>query len=340
MSSRRRRPARTSASTWRALRRRRPGRHRRRDPARAAAGRRPRDGGGARRDADRARRQGPRRRRAPALRARSSTRARCATSSRHPARGAAGLRAGRREAVYLMRPGYAVRLPTPPPFHNKGNWIFSLAQLGRHLAEQAEELGAMVLPETAAQTLLVEDGAVRGIVTGDKGLDREGGPTAAYEPGDRDPGPRDGAVRGDAGAPRGRSGRGVQPAHREPAGLEPRRQGGVEGRAPARPGDPHARMAAALGGEARRVRRQLHLPDGRRPADDRARRRARAPRRLALGARPAPAVQDPPDDPRAARGRRARGLGGEDDPRGRAPRPSRTASRCRARSSRATRRAS
>ena len=89
----------------------------------------------------------------------------------------------RREAVYLMRPGYAVRLPTPPPFHNKGNWIFSLAQLGRHLAEQAEELGAMVLPETAAQTLLVEDGAVRGIVTGDKGLDREGRPTAAYEPG-------------------------------------------------------------------------------------------------------------------------------------------------------------
>jgi electron-transferring-flavoprotein dehydrogenase len=89
----------------------------------------------------------------------------------------------RREAVYLMRPGYSVRLPTPPPFHNKGNWIFSLAQLGRHLSDRAEELGAMVLPETAAEKLLVEGGAVRGVVTGDKGLDRDGRPTAAHEPG-------------------------------------------------------------------------------------------------------------------------------------------------------------
>src|SRR6476659_4176946 len=38
------------------------------------------------------------------------------------------------ESVYFMRPGYGVRIPTPPPFHNKGHWIFSLAQLGRHLA--------------------------------------------------------------------------------------------------------------------------------------------------------------------------------------------------------------
>ena len=100
-----------------------------------------------------------------------------------PLEGLPGFGPVRREAVYLMRPGYGVRLPTPPPFHNKGNWIFSLAQLGRYLGEQAEELGAMVLPETAAQMLLVDGGAVRGVVTGDKGLDREGRPTAAYEPG-------------------------------------------------------------------------------------------------------------------------------------------------------------
>ncbi|HYX84928.1 MAG TPA: electron-transfer flavoprotein:ubiquinone oxidoreductase [Gaiellales bacterium] len=88
-----------------------------------------------------------------------------------------------REAVYLMRPGYAVRLPTPPPFHNKGNWIFSLARLGRYLAEQAEEIGVLVLPETDAHTLLVSDGAVRGVVTGDKGLGRDGEQTASFEPG-------------------------------------------------------------------------------------------------------------------------------------------------------------
>ncbi len=87
------------------------------------------------------------------------------------------------ESVYFMRPRYGVRIPTPPPFHNKGNWIFSLAQLGRHLAGQAEELGAMVLPETDAHTLLVSGGAVRGVVTGDKGLGRDGEPTGSYEPG-------------------------------------------------------------------------------------------------------------------------------------------------------------
>ncbi len=87
------------------------------------------------------------------------------------------------ESVYFMRPGYGIRIPTPPPFHNKGNWIFSLAQLGRHLAEQAEELGAMVLPETDAHTLLVSGGAVRGVVTGAKGLGREGEPLGTYEPG-------------------------------------------------------------------------------------------------------------------------------------------------------------
>ncbi len=55
----------------------------------------------------------------------------------------------------MMRKSSGIHIPTPPPFHNKGNWIFSLSQLGRYLAEQAEELGAMLLPETDAQTLLV-----------------------------------------------------------------------------------------------------------------------------------------------------------------------------------------
>ena len=89
----------------------------------------------------------------------------------------------KRESVYFMRPGYSIRIPTPPPFHNKGNWIFSLAQLGRYLADQAESLGTMLLPETDAHTLLVSDGAVRGIVTGSKGLGRDGEPTSSFEPG-------------------------------------------------------------------------------------------------------------------------------------------------------------
>src|SRR4051794_20908038 len=77
-----------------------------------------------------------------------------------------------KEAVYLMSKSFEVRIPTPPPFHNKGNLVFSLSRLGRHMAELAEELGAMVLPETDAQRLLVADRVVRGVKTGDKGHHR------------------------------------------------------------------------------------------------------------------------------------------------------------------------
>jgi electron-transferring-flavoprotein dehydrogenase len=90
----------------------------------------------------------------------------------------------RREAVHFLTGSTrALRLPTPPPFHNKGNHVFSLARLGRALAEQAEELGVMPLPETDAQKLLVGDGAVRGVRTGDKGRLRDGSPGPGFEPG-------------------------------------------------------------------------------------------------------------------------------------------------------------
>ena len=89
----------------------------------------------------------------------------------------------RKESVYIMRKGWEVRIPTPPPFHNKGNFVFSLSQLGRHLAERAEEMGVMVLPETDAQKLLVRGQSVVGVRTGDKGLDRDGQPLGSFEPG-------------------------------------------------------------------------------------------------------------------------------------------------------------
>ena len=90
----------------------------------------------------------------------------------------------RREAVhFLTGSARAVRLPTPPPFHNKGNHVFSLSRLARALAEQAEELGVMLLPETDAQQLLVGEGAVRGVRTGDKGRLRDGSPGPSFEPG-------------------------------------------------------------------------------------------------------------------------------------------------------------
>jgi electron-transferring-flavoprotein dehydrogenase len=61
--------------------------------------------------------------------------------------------------------------------------VFSLSRLGRWLGERAEEGGAMILPETAAQKLLVSHGRVVGIRTGDKGRSREGGELGNFEPG-------------------------------------------------------------------------------------------------------------------------------------------------------------
>jgi electron-transferring-flavoprotein dehydrogenase len=87
------------------------------------------------------------------------------------------------EAVYLLTAGRAVRVPAPPTMHNAGNVVVSLSQLGRWLAEKAEAGGAMVLPETAAVSLLVEGDRVVGVRTGDKGRGRGGEELGRFEPG-------------------------------------------------------------------------------------------------------------------------------------------------------------
>ena len=87
------------------------------------------------------------------------------------------------ESVYLMLPNRKVRIPTPPQMKNHGNWIVSVSQMARWMSEQAEELGAFMLPETDCQKLLIDQGRVMGVLTGDKGRGREGEELAAFEPG-------------------------------------------------------------------------------------------------------------------------------------------------------------
>jgi electron-transferring-flavoprotein dehydrogenase len=87
------------------------------------------------------------------------------------------------ESVYVLTRRNALRIPPPPTMRNHGNWIFSLSQLGRWLGERAEEGGAMLLPETSAQKLLVSHGRVVGVRTGDRGLDRAGEPMGNAEAG-------------------------------------------------------------------------------------------------------------------------------------------------------------
>jgi electron-transferring-flavoprotein dehydrogenase len=89
-----------------------------------------------------------------------------------------------KEAVYAMPNGRAkLRLPVPPNFHNKGNEIVSVSALARFQQRQAEEGGAYVLTETSATQLIVEDGQVVGVRSGDKGRGKDGEPLGNFEPG-------------------------------------------------------------------------------------------------------------------------------------------------------------
>ena len=89
-----------------------------------------------------------------------------------------------REALYLLTERRAFRAPLmPPTMRNQGNYVASASEVARWLGERAEALGVTLLTETAAAKALVLDGAVRGVLTGDKGRGRDGTPEANFEPG-------------------------------------------------------------------------------------------------------------------------------------------------------------
>jgi electron-transferring-flavoprotein dehydrogenase len=89
-----------------------------------------------------------------------------------------------KDAVYLLTKRQAFPLkPMPPNFRNHGNYVTSIAKLGRFLGEKAEEAGAYLLTETAADKLLVEDRIVKGVRSGDKGRGRDGEELSNFEPG-------------------------------------------------------------------------------------------------------------------------------------------------------------
>src|SRR5581483_10471715 len=87
------------------------------------------------------------------------------------------------ESVLFLTRRHALRIPTPPTMVNHRNLIASVSRLGRFLAEEAEELGVTLLPETTAETLLVDGGRVVGVRTGDRGRGRAGEELGNFEPG-------------------------------------------------------------------------------------------------------------------------------------------------------------
>jgi electron-transferring-flavoprotein dehydrogenase len=85
--------------------------------------------------------------------------------------------------LYLTS-GKSVRLPNflmPPLMSNHGNYVVSLGNLCRWLGEQAEALGVEVYPGFAASEILYDDnGAVRGVATGDMGVAEDGSPKDTF----------------------------------------------------------------------------------------------------------------------------------------------------------------
>ena len=90
----------------------------------------------------------------------------------------------KKDAVYMLPNGKAkLRIPTPPNFKNHGNEVISVAALARYQQRMAEEGGAYVLTETSATQLIVDDGRVLGVRSGDKGRGKDGEPLGNFEPG-------------------------------------------------------------------------------------------------------------------------------------------------------------
>ncbi|MGF1612670.1 MAG: 4Fe-4S dicluster domain-containing protein [Gammaproteobacteria bacterium] len=88
------------------------------------------------------------------------------------------------DQFFFLTEKRGIRLPTPPQMHGAGNYIISLGNLCRWLAEYAEGLGVELFPGFAAAEVLYDDsGAVHGVATGDMGVDREGQPKPTYTPG-------------------------------------------------------------------------------------------------------------------------------------------------------------
>ena len=91
------------------------------------------------------------------------------------------------DKLLLLGPSGSFPVPTflmPPLMHNHGNYIVSMANTCRWLAEQAEALGVEVFPGMSCSELVYnEDGSVKGVVAGEFGYSKDGSKGEGYEPG-------------------------------------------------------------------------------------------------------------------------------------------------------------
>ena len=91
------------------------------------------------------------------------------------------------DKFYFLGEAGQIRIPNapmPPLMNNHGNYIVSMGNVCRWMAEQAEELGVEIFPGMACSEVVYgENGEVRGVVAGEFGKNADGTPSDAYEPG-------------------------------------------------------------------------------------------------------------------------------------------------------------
>ena len=135
------------------------------------------------------------------------------------------------DAAYFLTDSNAWKLPiTPPPLRNHGNYVVSLNKLVKWLGGLVEQAGVNVFTQFAGAQLIYEGDGIAGVITEDKGLDKDGKPKDNFTPGYElrakvtvlAEGPRGSLTKGPGGAEEAR--------RPESAGLQHRRQG-VVGRA-------------------------------------------------------------------------------------------------------------
>ena len=90
------------------------------------------------------------------------------------------------DRFYFLGPAGALRIPNiamPPLMSNHGNYIVSLSNLCKWLATQAEALGVEIYPGFPAAALVIENGVVKGVTTGDLGVAKDGHHKDSFTPG-------------------------------------------------------------------------------------------------------------------------------------------------------------
>ena len=88
------------------------------------------------------------------------------------------------DAAYYLTASRAWKLPiTPPPLANHGNYVVSLNKMVKWLGGMVEKTGVNVFTQFAAASPIIEKGGLAGVITDDKGVDKNGKPKDNFTPG-------------------------------------------------------------------------------------------------------------------------------------------------------------